>query len=88
MEGLNDGGFAEYSTEFHNLTQESVITIFAPQLTDEEKETLGRGEKVNNLLDYRFFIDDVVVELTTIHEKGSDTNNGNEGFNNGGNYNW
>ena len=88
MEGLKDGVFAEYSTEFHNLTQESVITIFAPQLTDEEKEALGRGEKVNNLLDYRFFIDDVVVELTTIHEKGSDTNNDNENFSDGGNYNW
>ncbi|MBP5558179.1 MAG: BACON domain-containing protein [Bacteroidales bacterium] len=88
MEGLKDGVFSEYTTEFHNLTQESVITVFAPQLTDEEKEALGRGEKVNNLLDYRFFIDDVVVELTAIHEKGSDTNNGNEGFDNGGNYNW
>lgn len=88
MEGLKDGVFAEYTTEFHHLTQESVISIFAPPLTDEEKEALGRGEHTNNLLDYRFFIDDVVVELTTIHEKGSDTNNDNENFSDGGNYNW
>ena len=88
MEGLQDGVFKEYSFEFHNLTQDSVIEIFAPQLTEEEMAALGRGENVANLLDYRFFIDDVVVELTAIHEKGSDTNNGNEGFNNGGNYNW
>lgn len=88
MEGLRDGVFAQYSTEFHNLTQESVITVFAPALTDEEKAALGRGEKVNNLLDYRFFIDDVVVELTAIHEKGSDTQNDNEDFSNEGNYNW
>jgi len=88
MEGLKDGVFAEYTTEFHHLTQESVINIFAPQLTDEEKDALGRGENTKYLLDYRFFIDDVVVELTTIHEKGSDTNNDNENFSDGGNYNW
>ena len=88
MEGLKDGVFAEYTTEFHHLTQESVISIFAPPLTDDQKEALGRGEHTNNLLDYRFFIDDVVVELTTIHEKGSDTNNNNENFSDGGNYNW
>ncbi|MCR5018882.1 MAG: BACON domain-containing protein [Bacteroidales bacterium] len=88
MEGLKDGVFAEYTTEFHHLTQESVINIFAPQLTDEEKDALGRGENTKYLLDYRFFIDDVVVELTTVHEKGSDTNNDNEIFSDGGNYNW
>ena len=88
MEGLKDGVFAEYTAEFHHLTQESVINIFAPQLSDEEKDALGRGENTKYLLDYRFFIDDVVVELTTIHEKGSDTNNNNENFSDGGNYNW
>jgi len=88
MEGLKDGIFAEYTTEFHNLTQESEIRIFAPQLTEEEIAALNRGANAANLLDYRFFIDDVVVELTTIHEKGSDTNNDNENFSDGGNYNW
>ena len=88
MEGLKDGVFAEYTTEFHHLTQESVITVFASQLTDEEKEALGRGENTKYLLDYRFFIDDVVVELTTIHAKGSDAQGDNENFSNGGNYNW
>ena len=88
MEGLKDGVFAEYTTEFHNLTQESEIRIFAPQLTEEEIAALNRGANAANLLDYRFFIDDVVVELTAIHEKGSDTNNDNENFSDGGNYNW
>ena len=88
MEGLKDGVFAEYSTEFHNLTQESVITISAPQLSDEEKDALGRGDKTKYLLDYRFFIDDLVVELTTIHAKGSDAQGDNEIFSNGSNYKW
>ena len=88
LSGLKDGVFAEYSTEFHNLTQESVITISAPQLSDEEKDALGRGDKTKYLLDYRFFIDDLVVELTTIHAKGSDAQGDNEIFSNGSNYKW
>lgn len=88
LEGLQDGVFAEFSKEFHNLTQESVITISTPRLSDEALAALGRGDNAKYLQDYRFFIDDVVVELTTIHEKGTDTNNGNEDFNDGGNYNW
>lgn len=88
MEGLQDGVFKTYTTEFHNLNQESVIDIFSPQLTEDELAALGRGEKAKYLQDYRFFIDDVVVELTTIHEKGSDTQNDNENYSDGGNYNW
>jgi hypothetical protein len=88
LEGLQDGVFAEFSKEFHNLTQESVITITTPRLSDEELAALGRGTNVKYLQDYRFFIDDLVVELTTIHEKGTNTQNGNEDFTDGGNYNW
>lgn len=88
LEGLQDGVFAEFSKEFHNLTQESVITITTPRLSDEELAALGRGTNVKYLQDYRFFIDDLVVELTTIHEKGTNTDNGNEDFTDGGNYNW
>ena len=88
LEGLQDGVFAEFSKEFHNLTQDSVIEIFTPRLTADELAALGRGEKANYLQDYRFFIDDVVVELTTIHSQGSQTQNDNEDFSAGGNYNW
>lgn len=88
LEGLQDGIFTEYSKEFHNLTQDSVIEIYTPKLTDDELAALGRGENAKYLQDYRFFIDDVVVELTTIHEQGSETQNDNEDFSAGGNYNW
>ena len=88
LEGLKDGQFQEFTKEFTDLGQDSVIDITCPRLTEEELAALGRGEKVNYFQDYRFFIDDVVVELTNIKERGTDTNNDNENFGNGGNYNW
>ncbi|MBO7544978.1 MAG: BACON domain-containing protein [Bacteroidales bacterium] len=88
MEGLQDGVFAEYSFDFTNLTQESEIKITTPKLTDDELADLGRGANAKYLQDYRFFIDDIVVELTDVHERGSESQNDNENFSDGGIYNW
>lgn len=82
LEGLQDGVFAEFSKEFHNLTQQSEITITTPRLTDAELAELGRGANAKYLQDYRFFIDDLVVELTAIHETGG--GEGGEGGEGGG----
>lgn len=71
-----------------NLTQESVIAITTPKLTEEELSALGRGVNASNLQDYRFYIDDLLVTLTEIHSRGSSSNGQNEDFNNVGSYNW
>lgn len=88
LEGLQDGVFASFSKDFALLGQDSVIDIFSPRLSEDELAALGRGEKVNYLQDYRFFIDDVVVELTQVYAKGSSAGGDNEDFSNGGQYNW
>ena len=88
LENLKDGEFQEFSLAFADLTQDSVITITCPRLSEDQIASLDRGEKANYLQDYRFFIDDVVVELTNVKEKGTDTQNDNENFGNGGQYNW
>ena len=78
----------EYSVEFKNLSQTSEITITCPKLTDAEIADLGRGEFGANLVDYRFFIDDLKVMLTEIHSRGSEADGGNENFGDGEKYNW
>jgi len=60
------GKFCDYDIEFKNLNQDSKIIISCPRLTDDELAALGRGTNVKNLQDYRFYIDDVKVELTGI----------------------
>lgn len=83
-----DRQWKEYSFEFKNLCQTSEITITCPKLSDEEIAALGRGEFGANLVDYRFFIDDLKVELTTIHSRGAEARGGNENYDNGNKYNW
>lgn len=69
------------------VNQSTTIDISCPKLSSEEITALGRGAKANYLLDYRFYIDELLVELTQIHSKGTSTDGNNEEFNNG-TYNW
>ena len=85
---LQIGTMKEYTVEIKNITQASVIAVSTPKLTEEELAALGRGDKATYLQDYRFYIDDLKVELTEIHSKGASGNGGNEDFGNGGSYKW
>ncbi|MGM9742768.1 MAG: BACON domain-containing protein [Candidatus Cryptobacteroides sp.] len=88
LENPQDGVFKDYKAAFAGLNQNSVITISAPALTAEELAALGRGENAKYLTDYRFFIDDIVVKLTEVHARGTETDGNNEDFTDGGNYGW
>lgn len=85
---LQVGAMKECTVEMKNITQSSVIEVSTPKLSEEELAALGRGDKATYLQDYRFYIDDLKVELTEIHSKGSSGNGGNEDFGNGGSYKW
>ena len=85
---LQVGAMKECTVEIKNITQSSVIAVSTPKLTEEELAALGRGDKATYLQDYRFYIDDLKVELTEIHSKGASGNGGNEDFGNGGSYKW
>lgn len=82
------GTMKECTIDIKNLTQASVIAISTPKLTEEELAASGRGENAANLQDYRFYIDDIKLELTEVHSRGASGNGGNEDFNNGGSYKW
>lgn len=85
---LQVGVMKECTVEIKNISQSSVIAVSTPKLTEEELAALGRGDKATYLQDYRFYIDDLKVELTEIHSKGASGNGGNEDFGNGGSYKW
>jgi len=85
---MTEGKFVDNEIEFKNLTQDSKIIITCPRLTDAELAALGRGDNVNNLQDYRFYIDDVKVLLTDIHSKGASADGSYPDFNDGGLYKW
>lgn len=82
------GAMKECTVEIKNITQSSVISVSTPKLTEDELTALGRGDNASYLQDYRFYIDDLKVELTEIHSKGASGNGGNEDFGNGGSYKW
>jgi len=78
---------SECSYEIQNVNLSTLIEISCPGLSDDEIAALDRGEYSKYLLDYRFYLDDVLVELTEVHSRGTSSDGGNEDFNEG-DYNW
>jgi len=57
------GKFSSYEATFAEVNQDSKCLISSHKLSDSEIDDLNRGTNAKNLIDNRFYIDDVLVEI-------------------------